>query len=375
MKIAYIYDVIYPETIGGVEKRIYEIGIRLSGMGHEVHLYGMKFWEGSDIIRRDGLIIHGVCPDMGLYKDGRRSILQAVRYTIGLIPYLINAEADIFDCQNFPYFPVIATGFITWLKKKTLVVTWHEYWGKYWFSYLGRKGLLGLLTELLALRCSPSGIAVSPLTADQMRRAGYRGDLVIIPNGIDMNSIQSVPPSDTYSDLIFVGRFIPEKHPELVVEAVRILVLEKPDLRCLMVGDGPEYQTVQDCICRNGLSDHIKCTGFVTDYSVVIGLMKSSKVFILPSVREGFGIVAIEAMACGLSLVTVDHPRNAASTHVFSGAGSLTTLDASDIARGISECLRKPADQHTLYEYGAAHDWDKIAQDLEEYYKGKLNLN
>ncbi|PKL60854.1 MAG: glycosyltransferase family 1 protein, partial [Methanomicrobiales archaeon HGW-Methanomicrobiales-4] len=298
MKIAYIYDVTYPETIGGVEKRIHEIGIRLAGMGHEVHLYGMKYWEGPDTIRRDGLIIHGVCPAMGIYTEGRRSIFQAIRYTIGLIPYLLKADADIIDCQNFPYFPTIATYIISRLKRQTLVVTWHEYWGRYWFTYLGWKGICGLLIEMIALRCSPVTIAVSPLTADQIRRAGYQGDLIIIPNGIDLSSILSVPPSDTISDLIFVGRFIPEKHPELVVEAVRSLVTGNPDLRCQMIGDGPEYQNIQLIIDEYGLSENITCTGFVSDYSQVIALMKSSRVFILPSVREGFGIVAIEAMAC-----------------------------------------------------------------------------
>ncbi|MFH0968236.1 MAG: glycosyltransferase family 4 protein [Methanobacteriota archaeon] len=373
MKIAYIYDVIYPETIGGVEKRIHEIGTRLSKMGHEVHLYGMKYWEGPDIIRRDGLIIHGVCPAIGLYTEGRRSILQAFRYTIGLIPHLLHADADIVDCQNFPYFPVVVTHLITRLHRKALVVTWHEYWGKYWFTYLGWKGLCGILIEKIALRCSPVAIAVSPLTQDQMRRAGYQHDLVIIPNGIDLGSIQAVHPSDIRSDLIFVARFIPEKHPELVVEAVHQLVSKKPGLRCLMIGDGPEMSSVLQLIDKYGLSEHIICTGFVADYSNVIALMKSSHVFILPSVREGFGIVAMEAMACGLSLITVDHQRNAASAHVLPGTGLRTTLDASDIARGVYEYLEKSPDQNTLMQYVSAHDWDTIAVDLETYYLTILN--
>jgi glycosyltransferase involved in cell wall biosynthesis len=374
MKIAYIYDVIYPETIGGVEKRIYETAGRLSGMGHEVHLYGMKFWDGPDIVRRDGRIIHGVCPAMGLYTEGRRSILQALRYTIKLIPHLLRADADIIDCQNFPYFPVIVTYLISRLKRQTLVVTWHEYWGKYWYSYLGWKGFLGLLTERLALWCSPVCIAVSPLTADQVIKAGYQRDMVIIPNGIDPESIRSVPSSDVQSDLIFVARFIQEKHPELVVEAVHRLVRSVPDLRCLMIGNGPELQTILHLVKELGLSEHITCTGFMGEYSHVIALMKSSKVFILPSVREGFGIVAIEAMACGLSLVTVDHPRNAASVHVLPATGSLTTLDATDITRAISENLKNPPDMDTLMQYVAAHDWNIIARDLEKYYRARLNI-
>ena len=50
MKIAFVYDVIYPYVKGGVEKRVWELAVRLSRSGHEVHLFGMKFWEGEDIL-------------------------------------------------------------------------------------------------------------------------------------------------------------------------------------------------------------------------------------------------------------------------------------------------------------------------------------
>ena len=368
MKIAYVYDVLYPETIGGVEKRIHEIGIRLARKGHEIHLFGMKYWDGPSVIHRDGMIIHGVCPAMGLYVEGRRSIPQALRYTCSLIPHLLKADMDMIDCQNFPYFPAIAVSLIARLKKQSFVVTWHEFWGKYWFAYLGLKGVLGLITEWFALRCSPKAIAVSPLTKAQMKAAGYPGETVIIPNGLNLSQIDAISPSGKSSDIIFVGRFIPEKHPEYVVEAVRMVLPDYPLLRCLMVGDGPEYQSVFNKIQNSGLSGTIECTGFVADYQIVLSLMKSSKIFILPSEREGFGIAAIEAMACGLSLVTVRHPRNAASVHVRSGAGYLAEMDVSDIARGIRICLGREPDKKVLSTYVSAHDWDTITETLEQYY-------
>ena len=48
MKIAFVYDAIYPYVKGGVEKRVWELAVRLSRRGHEVHLFGMKFWDGED---------------------------------------------------------------------------------------------------------------------------------------------------------------------------------------------------------------------------------------------------------------------------------------------------------------------------------------
>ncbi len=369
MKIGYIYDVIYPETIGGVEKRIHEIGVRLAARGHEVHLYGMKYWTGPDVLNRDGMILHGVCPAMGLYTEGRRSILQAVRYTLGLIPHLLRSDVEIFDCQNFPYFPAILLSLFCKVKSRCLVITWHEFWGKYWFSYLGISGLAGLLIERTALQMSPRIISVSPLTSAQIRTAGYSGDVALVPNGINVGAISAVPPAPMESDLIFVGRFIPEKHPELVVDAMRLLVADYPSLHAIIIGDGPDFDLIRDRIAQFNLSSNITLPGFVTDHEEVMGMMKSSKVFVLPSEREGFGIAALEAMACGLSLVTVDHPRNAASAHVLPGAGYLAAMTADDIAQGIRSCLENRPDPVVLAHYASSHDWDQITRDLEQYYR------
>jgi hypothetical protein len=59
MKIAVVYDVIYPYVKGGVEKRVWDLAVRLACRGHEVHLYGMKFWDGEDIINHEGVFLHG----------------------------------------------------------------------------------------------------------------------------------------------------------------------------------------------------------------------------------------------------------------------------------------------------------------------------
>ncbi len=369
MKIAYVYDVIYPETIGGVEKRIHEIGIRLAGMGHEVHLYGMKYGPGPDTVTRDGLIIHGVCPAVSLYTQGRRSIMQAIRYTLALIPHLLHSDAEIIDCQNFPYLTVPVACLAARLKGQVFLVTWHEFWGRYWYEYLGPAGLLGLGAERIALWCSGRAAAVSPHTAELMARAGYRDQPRIIPNGIDLVYIRSVPPSQARSDLVFAGRFIPEKHPGLVVETVRELRKTIPDIRCIMIGDGPLAGEVREMIVSEGLSEHITCTGFIADHAEIMALMKASRVFILPSEREGFGIAALEAMACGLPLVTIDHPRNAASAHVIPGCGSVTRMDPHTLAEGVRSCLAGGFDPDALASYATSHDWDRIAAEISAWYR------
>ena len=86
MKIAFVYDVIYPYVKGGIEKRVWELATRLTRRGHEVHLFGMKFWIGNDILISEGVFLHGVCPAKKLYVGGRRTIWQPLYFSVHLIP-------------------------------------------------------------------------------------------------------------------------------------------------------------------------------------------------------------------------------------------------------------------------------------------------
>src|SRR4030042_2040565 len=80
MRIAYVYDVIYPYVTGGAQKRTWELGKRLAQRGHEVTIFGMKHWEGEDIICKEGVRVWGVCPPQELFVNGRRSIKEAIYF-------------------------------------------------------------------------------------------------------------------------------------------------------------------------------------------------------------------------------------------------------------------------------------------------------
>src|SRR6056297_1579194 len=103
MKIAFVYDAVYPWEKGGAQKRIWELACRLAA-DHDVHLYGMHYWDGPATIEREGVTLHGVCEPKELYVNGRRSIPQALSFAANLAPALLGEEFDIIDCQEFPYF-------------------------------------------------------------------------------------------------------------------------------------------------------------------------------------------------------------------------------------------------------------------------------
>ena len=373
MKIAFVYDVIYPYVKGGVEKRIRELAIRLSARGHDVHIIGMKYWEGPDSVEKDGITLHGICTPQPLYSGGRRTLFEALSFSIRLFPILMREKFDIIDCQQFPYFPCFPVKFSAVMKKMPFVITWHEVWGDYWYEYLGWKGAGGKTIERLVSGFTPNIIAVSGTTAMNLRRLGVRDNVLIIPNGIDLKQLKSISPGTIASDLIFVGRLIKEKHVDVLVRAFSMLLQESPDRTLLIIGDGPEREAVSALIRDLALEDRVFLQPFLDSHDEVISLMKSSHVCVIPSTREGFGIAALEALACGLPVVTVDHRDNAIAELITEKTGFLSLLSVDDLLDTIQVALsRYPAMKTACMAFAEPYDWDRIVDRVESRYQSLI---
>ena len=371
LKIAFVYDAVYPWIKGGAEKRIYEIGRRLVERGHEVHWYGVGWWFNGDrrkVIDHDGIFLHGVCKPLQLYVNGRRNIGAAINFAWKVFPELVRQKFDIVDCQEFPYFPCFSAKLHSILKKSKLTITWHEIWGKYWFGYLGKKGLFGYIVERLTARLAKNNVAVSEQTKRDLEKLGVNC-VEVIPNGIDFERIQEIRPSGEESDVVFAGRLIRDKNVDILIKAVRLLRDEIPDIKCVIVGDGPERVRLEKLTEEIGLKRNVEFKGFLKEHDDVIALMKSSKVFVLPSTREGFGIVALEANACGLPVITVEHAMNATRDLVKNGrSGFVCRLVENEVVDKILMALHSNMSKGCL-EFARNYDWNNIARRCEIFYR------
>ena len=375
MKIAFVSDIIYPYSKGGKETRSYDLSRNLAKRGHDVHFYTMKFWEGGDVIKKDGFYLHGICPELPLYKNDRRNIWQGICFGLSCFK-LLREDFDVMDADHMVYFHLFPCKLACLLKGKKLVVTWHEVWRlNYWLKYLGKKGILGYMMEKLSSKLPNKIISISKHTTDNLVNGlKINSDkITTIPCGIDFDKIRKIKPSKDKSDVIFVGRLLSHKNVDVLIKAIAILKPANPTIKCVIIGDGPEREWLESLALRFGLEKNIYFKGFLDKLYDVHRLIKSSKCFVLPSTREGFGIVVIEANACGVPVITTNHKDNASKDLIEDGKnGFICGLDKKEIAEKILKGLNDGKEmKEGCVEVGKKYDWEEVVGDFEETYRMK----
>lgn len=371
VRIAFVCNSIFPYNTGGVEKRLYEITKRLVAKHQEVHVYTMKWWSGPRVIKRDGVYLHAICPKVPLYKRERRSIAQALIFGLATFKLLF-ARFDVLDVDHIPFTPLFSAKIVSLLRGKKFYATWHEVWGAdYWIDYMGGpSGYLNALIEKLAIQTPHAIISVSPHTSEKLRHAGAKQPIHTVPLGVDLATILSAPPSKTWSDILYAGRLLNHKKIDHLIRAIAIVRKDNPHIRTTIVGEGPEKPHLQALIKKLHLSRNVKLIDFVKEDSELYGLMKTSRMFVLPSVREGFGLVVVEANACGIPVITTSHLDNAARNLIIEGQnGYVIEPDYKALAKKINEILSDRVggvDNSEIIKSVERFDWSDVAKDIEK---------
>jgi glycosyltransferase involved in cell wall biosynthesis len=371
MRIAFVSDAIYPYNKGGKERRLYEISTRLSKMGHDVHIYTMHWWETPErVVVENGVTLHAISKLHSMYKGDRRSIKQGVIFGLNCFK-LMRAQFDVIDVDHIPFFPLFSTWMVCRLRRRKMYGTWHEALRRSdWVSYMGFVGNAAALLERVSIHL-PHTITVSSghtleLIKSELKRSKR---LNLITPGIDTKIVKNVRPLDVSCDVLFVGRLVKDKNVSLLIKAMAILAEHNPDIQCMIVGSGIEKGRIDRLITKLNLEQNIHLLGNLPRSRDIYGYMKASKVFVLPSSREGFGMVVLEALACGVPVVTVDHPANAAKSLVKNGVdGSVAHANPASLAEAIDQWIMEGPHHKTIAKFVAEYDWQILVNRQAEVY-------
>lgn len=139
---------------------------------------------------------------------------------------------------------------------------------------------------------------------DKERNWKNKKNISIIPNPL-MPKINLISSTLNQKKIITIGRFEEQKNISSLIRAFSIVVKVYPDWILEIYGEGSQRQQLSEQISNFQLEDNIKLMGISMEPEVK---MKEASVFVLSSKFEGFGLVIIEAMACGVPVVSYDCP-------------------------------------------------------------------
>ena len=199
---------------------------------------------------------------------------------------------------------------------------------------------------------------------------GFRPDLFYPKNSEECKKILELP-SDKKA-ILTVGNLVEIKGHKYLIEAMNEVVKHRKDVLCIIVGSGKLKNKLEKQIKKLKLEDHVKLVGGKTHDEIPIW-MNAADLFVLPSLRESFGVVQIEAMACGKPVVAsnvggIPFVVEEGKTGLLFESGNvedladkiMTILENEELREKMGEAGRERAKEFT---------WDKIAERTVEVYK------
>ena len=229
-----------------------------------------------------------------------------------------------------------------------------------------------LLVEKLTSFMTSNYICISDAMRDDLHKLGIRkGKTVVIHNGVDFDVFYPHEPDvKLYDDLNIssnrpvigtAGRMVTEKGQLYLIDALPHLLLRWPQLRCLFIGTGPLLDELKSRAAALGLAETCIFPGVRMDIAHIYNMMD---IFVLPSLREPFGLVLLEAMAsCVPVLATAS---GGPVDFIRSGVNGVLVPPADPIklAAQIDSFLSDPVRSKTVAQAG--YDTVKMGYGIKE---------
>jgi glycosyltransferase involved in cell wall biosynthesis len=360
LRICILYDCLFPWTIGGAERWYRQLAEAHAASGHEVSYVTLRQWAAGEPPEIPGVRVIAAGPRLALYAGGRRRLLPPLIFGLGVLWHLLRhgRRYDLVHTASFPFFSVLAAALVRPFAGYRLAVDWHEVWTReYWREYLGPLGGFGWAIQRLCARIRQIPFSFSRLHAKRAEALGT-GLVTLLEGEYDGIAPEPLPGREPRF-VCYAGRMIPEKRVPLLVEALGLVMAGDPNLRAVLIGQGPDLEPARAQVRALGLADRVALPGFV-EAEELETCQRSAAVLVQPSSREGYGMVVVEAAARGVPVVVVAGQDNAATELVDEGQNGFVANQATPeaLADAIRAALEAgpPLRQRVARWYAANRD-------------------
>lgn len=345
---------------GGVSTHTKNISENLKKIGNDLVLYNLSGREIED-----------------LEQDPIRKIHQR---TFGLIfkAIIIRENFDIIHIQAsggiFSFIAAITGCFVSNILNKKCIITFHySQTEKFVKKYEKLFGIVLRYTDKLIL------VSNTQKQIFLVKFPQFSEKITVIPNGYVSNFYPlnkelcrtklGLPLNKKI--IINISNLITTKGHKYLVESIKEILEYRNDVICIIIGKGPLKDELINQINTLGLKDYIKVVGWKQDEELPFWI-NSCDIFVLPSLNESFGIVQIEAMACGKPVVAT-YNGGSESVIISEDYGLLCKpANSNDLAEKLLVALDAKWNYDKIIRYSKNFTWENVAKETTQIYENTL---
>lgn len=289
MKVAVLIDRVYPFFTGGYERMAYEIFRRLSKI-YDITIFTTI--EDNKIL--DDIKFISISKNK-IYtnKKGVHNLKGALSFFINVLKNIKKLNSyDIIIINTIPYLGI--PYLMKKLKNKKIITIFHEAWYNYPDNYIFKMILRNNIKNIV--NKSNYIFSISKATTQSLIKNYNAKNVYTIPLGIDLKMIGNSKPCKINYDVACLGRLSSIKRVDDLIKAVSLIKID--NIKVAIIGDGELKEDLINMAKKLNLDKNINFFGKVDD-AQKYSILKSSKIFVMSSEREGFSIATLEAIACG----------------------------------------------------------------------------
>ncbi|NYZ74041.1 glycosyltransferase family 4 protein [Candidatus Micrarchaeota archaeon] len=342
---------------GGAEAFIQRLSENLILLGHQVTVFCARFHGSAE--RED---INGV----PYVRFGGRYSIYPLSYFCYRKSIQGRFDAIIESINGVPFFTAL-------FSKEKVFTFIHQMTRENWFSDLSTPiafAAYHMEDHLLRLYKKLPAMVPSESTRKDLLALGFK-NVGVIHEAADIIAPGSMAlKKENDAALIYLGRLTRSKRVDHVIKAFGLIRKRVPQAKLWVVGAGPEMARLTEAVASAGLKDCVTFFGKVSEAKKA-ELLAKAHLLLLPAVREGWGLVVLEANTCGTPAIGYDVPGLRDSIVDGTNGHLVPDADYASMAERAVSLLLDPAALARLSEKSAAHSkkftWRKTAESVASF--------